>query len=69
MAVARTIRAEPWRVFALSLASLFVIPAATLFFTRCALQSDDVDFIERIDVSINAATGINPQKLTSSPPD
>jgi 16S rRNA U516 pseudouridylate synthase RsuA-like enzyme len=38
MAAARTIHADLWRVFLLTLASLFLIPAVTLVFTHYALQ-------------------------------
>lgn len=60
MAAARTIHADLWRVFLLTLASLFLIPAVTLVFTHYALQSEDKDFIQRVSSQINAAKDMTP---------
>ena len=60
MAAARTIHADLWRVFLLTLASLFLIPAVTLVFTHYALQSEDKDFIQRVNSQINAAKDLTP---------
>lgn len=60
MASARTIHADLWRVFLLTLASLFLIPAATLAFTHYVLQTEDRAFIQRVDERINAARELTP---------
>ena len=60
MAAARTVHSDLWRVFLLTLASLFVIPVATLVFTHYAMQTDDVAFLQRVQVRINTARDISP---------
>jgi len=60
MAAARTVHADLWRVFLLTLASLFLIPAVTLVFTHYALQSEDKDFLQRVTTQINAAKDLTP---------
>ncbi|MDO9406325.1 MAG: hypothetical protein Q7T87_20030 [Polaromonas sp.] len=44
MAATRTIHSDLWRVFLLTLTSLFLIPTATLLFTHYALQTEDRDW-------------------------
>ena len=60
MAAARSVHADLWRVFLLTLASLFVIPAATLFFTHYALQTDDSKFLARIETTLAGAPDLTP---------
>lgn len=52
MAIARTIHADLFRVFLLTLVSLFAIPAATLVFTEYALRSQDTEFLQAIEKRI-----------------
>jgi Zn-dependent protease with chaperone function len=52
MALARTIHADLFRVFLLTLVSLFAIPAATLVFTEYALRSEDTEFLQAIEKRI-----------------
>ena len=59
MAHARTIRADLFRVFLLTLVSLFAIPAATLVFTEYALRSQDAEFLQSIEKRITADAGLS----------
>ncbi|RYX97321.1 MAG: peptidase M48 [Comamonadaceae bacterium] len=60
MATARTFHSDLWRVFLLTLASLFLIPTATLVFTHYALQTEDRDFLQRVETRLNADTRLTP---------
>ncbi|MES2533832.1 MAG: M48 family metallopeptidase [Pseudomonadota bacterium] len=51
-----TVRANLAKVFLLTVAWLFIIPAATLFFTEYALRSGDAEFIQRIEQRVEADT-------------
>ncbi|WP_260590459.1 hypothetical protein [Variovorax sp. DXTD-1] len=59
MAVARTIHKDLFRVFLLTLVSLFAIPAATLVFTEYALRSQDAEFLQAIEARIAADTRLD----------
>lgn len=59
MAVARTIHKDLFRVFLLTLVSLFAIPAATLVFTEYALRSQDAEFLQAIESRIAADTRLS----------
>ncbi|MBT2334474.1 M48 family metalloprotease [Variovorax paradoxus] len=59
MAPARTIHADLFRVFLLTLVSLFAIPAATLVFTEYALRSDDAEFLQSIEQRIASDTRLS----------
>ncbi|MDH6594304.1 Zn-dependent protease with chaperone function [Variovorax sp. TBS-050B] len=54
MAPARTIHGDLFRVFLLTLVSLFAIPAATLAFTTYAQRTQDADFLRTIEARIAA---------------
>jgi Zn-dependent protease with chaperone function len=56
MTLEKSVRADLARVFLLTVAWLFVIPAATLFFTDYAQRTQDAAFLERIDQRIAADT-------------
>ncbi|MDQ0591149.1 M48 family metallopeptidase [Variovorax paradoxus] len=59
MALARTIHADLFRVFLLTLVSLFAIPAATLVFTEYALRSEDAEFLQAIETRIASDTRLS----------
>ncbi|AGU49755.1 putative peptidase, M48 family [Variovorax paradoxus B4] len=59
MALARTIHADLFRVFLLTLVSLFAIPAATLVFTEYALHSEDAEFLQGIEKRIASDTRLS----------
>ena len=61
MALARTIRTDLLRVFALTLVSLFAIPAATLGFTEYALRSQDTAFLQSIEKRIAGDARLSPE--------
>src|ERR1700740_1816801 len=61
MALARTIRTDLLRVFALTLVSLFAIPAATLVFTEYALRSQDSTFLQSIEKRIAGDARLSPE--------
>ena len=64
MAAARTLHSDLGRVFLLTLASLFLIPAATLVFTHYALQKEDNNFLDRVHAGISADTRMTPAQKT-----
>jgi len=59
MALARTIHADLFRVFLLTLVSLFAIPAATLVFTEYALRTEDAEFLQAIEKRIASDTRLS----------
>ena len=59
MAIARTIHADLFRVFLLTLVSLFAIPAATLVFTEYVLRTEDADFLQAIEKRIASDTRLS----------
>jgi len=60
MALARTVHADLFRVFLLTLVSLFAIPAATLAFTEYALRSQDAEFLQAIEKRIANDSRLTP---------
>ena len=62
MAVARTIHKDLFRVFLLTLVSLFAIPAATLVFTEYALRSQDAEFLQAIEARIASDTRLSAEE-------
>ncbi|WP_369656137.1 M48 family metallopeptidase [Variovorax sp. V213] len=59
MAIARTIHADLFRVFLLTLVSLFAIPAATLVFTEYVLRTEDAEFLQAIEKRIASDTRLS----------
>ena len=59
MALARTIHADLFRVFLLTLVSLFAIPAATLVFTEYVLRTEDAEFLQAIEKRIASDTRLS----------
>lgn len=66
MAHARTIHADLFRVFLLTLVSLFAIPAATLAFTTHALRTQDAEFLQSVEARIAADTRLSPDERTAA---
>lgn len=62
MALARTIHADLFRVFLLTLVSLFAIPAATLVFTEYVLRTEDADFLQAIEKRIASDTRLSAEQ-------
>jgi len=62
MAIARTVHADLFRVFLLTLVSLFAIPAATLVFTEYVLRTEDADFLQGIEKRIASDTRLSAEE-------
>ncbi|MGJ7487518.1 M48 family metallopeptidase [Variovorax sp. LT2P21] len=62
MTAESTVRADLVKVFLLTVAWLFVIPAATLFFIDYALRTQDAAFLERVEQRVAADTRRSPDE-------